>query len=99
MRGQRVSARDRLYLLSSLPTLVVWGDRDRTIPVEHGLRAHAEAPASRFATVRSSGHFPNLERPTELAGVLREFLQTTTPARLDAGAWSELLASRPGARG
>ncbi len=97
MGGQRVSARDRLYLLAALPTLIVWGERDRTIPLEHGLRAHADAPASRFATIPGSGHFPNLENPAALAAILRDFLQTTTPARLDTGAWSDLLASRPGA--
>jgi pimeloyl-ACP methyl ester carboxylesterase len=94
--GQRVSARDRLYLLAAMPTLIVWGERDRTIPLDHGLRAHAAAPLSRFATLPGSGHFPNIEKPEALAEVLREFLQTTTPARLDAGAWSELLASERG---
>ena len=29
LRGQRVSARDRLYLAAEVPTLIVWGDRDR----------------------------------------------------------------------
>jgi pimeloyl-ACP methyl ester carboxylesterase len=27
--GQRVSASDRLYLAGDLPTLIVWGERDR----------------------------------------------------------------------
>src|SRR3954463_2901826 len=35
--GQPVSATARLYLLRDLPTLTAWGERDRTIPVEHGL--------------------------------------------------------------
>src|SRR4051794_12357985 len=39
MHGQRVSATDRLGLLESIPTLIVWGERDRTIPIEHGRRA------------------------------------------------------------
>src|ERR671919_2388242 len=34
--GQRVSARDRLYLAATVPTLLVWGERDRMIPVSHG---------------------------------------------------------------
>src|SRR5881296_2424298 len=32
IHGQRVSARDRLYLLERFPTLLLWGGRDRTIP-------------------------------------------------------------------
>ena len=35
-QGQRVSARDRLYLLGPIPTQIVWGGRDHTIPVSHG---------------------------------------------------------------
>jgi pimeloyl-ACP methyl ester carboxylesterase len=38
VEGQRVSARDRLYLLGDMQTLIVWGERDRTIPIEHGTR-------------------------------------------------------------
>src|SRR3954463_12561458 len=40
VHGQRVSARDRLYLLRSFPTLIVWGKRDHTIPAAHGVAAH-----------------------------------------------------------
>jgi hypothetical protein len=73
----------------------VWGERDRTIPLEHGRRTHAAAPMARFEPIPGSGHFPHLERPAELAELLRDFLQTTTPARLDASGWRDLLESRP----
>src|SRR5215218_3685154 len=48
--GQRVGALDRLYLLDGVPTLIAWGERDRTIPIEHGLAAHRAVPGSRFVT-------------------------------------------------
>src|SRR2546427_550343 len=51
--GQRVNATDRLYLAAELPTMVVWGERDRVIPVTHARAAHAAIPGSRL------GPFPD----------------------------------------
>ncbi len=48
VHGQRVAATDRLDLLESMPTLIVWGERDHTIPIEHGRRAHEAIPHSVF---------------------------------------------------
>ena len=91
-RGQRVSARDRLYLLSSMPTLIVWGERDNTIPLAHGRWAHEAAPGSRFETLPKAAHFPNLEDPEGLAAVLRDFIETTEPARIDDADWGGMIA-------
>src|ERR1019366_4015615 len=63
MHGQRVSATDRLGLLESIPTLIVWGERDRTIPIEHGRLAHQAIPHSVFRTIPGAAHFPHLEDP------------------------------------
>jgi pimeloyl-ACP methyl ester carboxylesterase len=92
VRGQRVSAVDRLYLLSSMPTLIVWGGRDNTIPLWHGRAAHKAAPGSRFECLPDAAHFPNLEDPEGLAAVLRDFLETTQPAQIDDADWSALVA-------
>ena len=92
VRGQRVSARDRLYLLGGFPTLIVWGERDNTIPLEHGRAAHEAIPHSRFATLPRAAHFPHLEDPEGLATALREFLATTEPAPIEDGEWGGLIA-------
>ena len=81
-RGQRVSATDRLYLLRDMPTLIAWGERDRTIPVEHGRAAQRADPRSRFVTIPGAAHFPHLERPDELADALDGLhRRRTEPAR------------------
>src|SRR3954464_5876604 len=91
IHGQRVSARDRLYLLHAMPTLIVWGERDNTIPIEHGLEAHRAAPGSRFETLPKAAHFPHIEDPEGLGTVLRDFLETTEPRRVDAEDWARIL--------
>jgi pimeloyl-ACP methyl ester carboxylesterase len=95
VHGQRVSARDRLYLLSSMPTLIVWGERDHTIPLKHGRAAHLAMPHSHFRTLPRAAHFPNLEDPAGLAAALLEFIDATDPAPPDALAdWGAVLAHR-----
>jgi pimeloyl-ACP methyl ester carboxylesterase len=94
VRGQRVSATDRLYLLESMPTLIVWGERDNTIPLRHGREAHEAIPNSRFRTLPRVAHFPHLEDPQALADVLREFLDDTQPCVMDDADWGALLSRR-----
>jgi len=93
-RGQRVSARDRLYLADSVPSLIVWGERDRIIPCAHGKRAASEMPGSRFELFEGAGHFPHLERPIPFARLLARFVNETEPARLDGEEVARLLAER-----
>jgi pimeloyl-ACP methyl ester carboxylesterase len=93
-KGQHVSARDRLYLLNDFPTLIVWGERDNTIPLAHGREAHRAIPGSRFVTLPRAAHFPHLEDPEGLTTALRDFLETTEPARIEDADWGALLAPR-----
>jgi pimeloyl-ACP methyl ester carboxylesterase len=94
IQGQRVSAVDRLYLLGEMPTLIVWGERDRTIPIEHGRDAHAVIPHSRFEALPRAAHFPPLEDPAGLAAVLGDFLATTAPVLIDDSSWGKAIAGR-----
>jgi pimeloyl-ACP methyl ester carboxylesterase len=90
--GQRVSATDRLYLLSAMPTLIVWGARDRTIPPSHGEAALSKIPHGRLAILPDAAHFPHLEDPDGLAAALASFMAETQPAELQDADWGPLLA-------
>ena len=94
VHGQRVSATDRLYLLETMPTLIVWGERDHTIPLEHGRAAHRAIPHSHFRTLPGVAHFPHLEDPDGLAALLREFIAETEPGVIEDGDWGAILARR-----
>ena len=89
--GQRVDARDRLYLASGLPLLVVWGAKDAIIPVAHGRDLAAGLPGTRLEVFDQSGHFPHLTEPSRLARLLAEFVSQTLPATLDATSLSARL--------
>ncbi|MDX6627179.1 MAG: hypothetical protein QOE56_2168 [Solirubrobacterales bacterium] len=94
VHGQRVSARDRLYLLGEMPTLIAWGERDRTIPIAHGLEAQHAIPNCRFEALAKAAHFPNLEDPEGLAAVLRDWIATTQPALITDSEWGDVIAQR-----
>ena len=81
--GQRVDATDRLYLAEHVPSLIVWGDRDRMIPVQHGRDAHELMPGSRLEVFAGAGHFPFNDDPERFVAVLADFIATTQPARFD----------------
>jgi pimeloyl-ACP methyl ester carboxylesterase len=79
-RGQVVSASDRLHLSAGQPTLIVWGDRDTMIPVEHARAAHEAIPRSRLEILEGAGHFPHAEYPDRFAELLVAFMESTKPA-------------------
>src|SRR6202035_78082 len=94
VHGQRVSATDRLYLLESMPTMIVWGGRDNTIPIQHGRLAHEAIPHSVFRTIPGAAHFPHLEDPDALSEILREVIRDTPPGRIEDADWGAVLARR-----
>ncbi|HET8594804.1 MAG TPA: alpha/beta fold hydrolase [Intrasporangium sp.] len=72
--GQTVSAHDRLPMAAGIPTLIVWGTRDRIIPTWHALAAHEAIPRSRIELFEGAGHFPHLDEPDRFARLLAEFI-------------------------
>jgi pimeloyl-ACP methyl ester carboxylesterase len=72
-RGQKVSAVERLPALADIPTLLVWGGRDRMIPLAHGEAAQRLLPGSRLEVLAQADHAPHLSDPLWFAELLREF--------------------------
>ena len=86
-KGQRVAAVDRLYLAEAVPVLIVWGARDRIIPVSHGKEAHNAIPGSRLEIFEDAGHLPQVEQPGRFAALLKRFVAETDPAHFDREEW------------
>jgi pimeloyl-ACP methyl ester carboxylesterase len=91
--GQRVNATDRLYLAQRVPTMLLWGERDPIIPVEHGRAAHEIIPGSRFESFPNAGHFPHRTDPRAFVRQLDEFIASTDPAEVNEDDFRELLRS------
>lgn len=72
--GQTVTAHDHLPMNSEIPTLLVWGTRDRMIPALHATTAHEAIAGSRVVLFEGAGHFPHLDEPERFAEVLRDFM-------------------------
>ena len=89
--GQRVDARDRLYLAEAVPSMLVWGAIDPIIPARHGVRAHELMPGSRLEVFDGAGHFPFLDDPLRFTRVLREFVGSTTAADIPPDRARELM--------
>ncbi len=92
--GQTVSALDRIYLAGAIPTMIVWGDEDPIIPIEHGRAAHEIITGSRFEVMEGCGHFPHVEEPRRFAELLEDFIATTEPSHTDLDDYRTLLAAR-----
>lgn len=58
----------------SVPTLLVWGDRDNFIPLAHGQLLASHIPNSRLVVLPGLGHAPQEEAPAEVNRILLEFL-------------------------
>jgi len=82
-RGQKLQFLDHQdELAGKLPPIALfWGERDRIIPVEHGVETAAffeDAPLTRFPTC---GHWPQQEQPEAFAAALAAFLDSPGAGR------------------
>lgn len=91
--GQRVNARDRLYLVSEMPSLLISGGRDAIIPVKHATEAHKIMPGSRLVIFPNAGHMPHVDEPAAFAATLSELMEKTEPADITTERWGEVLRS------
>jgi pimeloyl-ACP methyl ester carboxylesterase len=71
--GQREVLVDRLPLLE-IPTLVVWGARDRVFPESQAKDAAARLRRGSLAVIPDCGHLPHVECPDRFVAALDQFL-------------------------
>ena len=61
--------------LITQPTLVLWGDRDREVPLSDGHRLNKDIQNSQLKIFEACGHLPHEEYPDEFVEVVTGFLR------------------------
>jgi pimeloyl-ACP methyl ester carboxylesterase len=74
----------RQYPDITVPTLIVWCNRDRVVPIELGQRLAANMPNAGLRIVRGCGHAPQEEKPAETLEVIKAHLRGDHDAQLGA---------------
>ena len=57
-----------------MPLMIVWGERDRVLPSEHGRQAGAASGTAELHVLPDCGHWPHMERAAEFNALALEFL-------------------------
>jgi len=59
-----------------VPTLVIWGENDGVVTADYGRKLCQSLPNARFEPIRQTGHYPQIERPDEVADAIGRFART-----------------------
>ena len=60
-----------------VPTLILWGNNDRIVPVSAGERIADAMPDARLEIIAGAGHLPHIERSNEVIPLLRQHMGLT----------------------
>ena len=60
-----------------VPTLILWGDNDRIVPVSAGERIADAMPDARLEIIAGAGHLPHIERSNEVIPLLQQHMGLT----------------------
>jgi pimeloyl-ACP methyl ester carboxylesterase len=66
-----ISAR---YKTIKIPTLIMWCDHDRIVPLDVGLKLRRTLPNSSLRIIEGCGHMPQEEQPDATLSYLQDFL-------------------------
>jgi pimeloyl-ACP methyl ester carboxylesterase len=68
----------------TMPTLIVWGSRDRIVPLEHGALMARMIPRARLAIIHGAGHMPFYQKPEEFNRLVTNFLLSSGSGEHDS---------------
>ena len=57
-----------------VPSLIVWGDDDKVVPISAGRRFLSSLPDARLEVIKACGHCIDMEQPEALARLVSDFI-------------------------
>jgi pimeloyl-ACP methyl ester carboxylesterase len=60
---------------ATIPSLVLWGDRDGIVAPSYGEKLAAALPNARFERIAGAAHYPQIEQPEAVADRIARFAQ------------------------
>ncbi len=58
----------------NIPTLIIWGEQDKEVPVERGRKMHSLIPNSKFLILHDAGHFCFVDKTEEFGDAVKRFI-------------------------
>jgi pimeloyl-ACP methyl ester carboxylesterase len=65
----------RIHRIETIPTLLVWGEEDRLVPLAYADEFSRRLARARVEIVKAAGHAPHLEQPAAVADLVQSFLE------------------------
>jgi pimeloyl-ACP methyl ester carboxylesterase len=62
---------------ANIPVLLLWGEKDRTVPFEQSARVRRAIPSAEFHPIAGAAHLPILERASFTDSLIADFLART----------------------
>ena len=56
--------------------LIIWGAKDRILPVSHGKKGHEKIPNAQLRIIPDAGHTPFIDLPEEFKDIILNFIKT-----------------------
>lgn len=83
-RGRAVApySLDKLRKINH-PALIIWGEKDRILPVSHCKKAFEKLPDARLRIIPDAGHAPFIDLPEQFKDIIIHFIKPESCEKID----------------
>lgn len=82
LKNWHASRLERDAHMVTQPTLLIWGEQDKVIPLHNGRYLHRQIENSRLIVFKNCGHLPHEEYTSEFVHLVTDFEKSSEPQNL-----------------